>query len=262
MNHEILKHLPGNFPWQVRWYSTLPSTNDLAKEMGKGGAPHGTVILADSQTKGRGRMGRSFHSPAGSGIYLSMLLRPECSASDLMHLTCAAAVAAADGIQAATGLRPGIKWTNDLVVEKKKLGGILTELSLDSQGNVDFAVVGIGINCTQNTEDFPEELQGMATSLWLCTGQTVDRDAVIAAILVALQNMWERLWDCTSILCQYRRDCITIGQEVSLVRGEEIRHGKALAVDDAGGLVVQFTDGQVQTVSSGEISIRGMYGYI
>ena len=115
MKANIQNHLPGDYPWQnhIIWYDNIDSTNTKAKEMAANGAPHGTAILADHQTGGRGRMGRSFHSPAGKGIYLSLILRPNCPARELLHLTCAVAVAAADGIQAATGLRPGIKWTND-----------------------------------------------------------------------------------------------------------------------------------------------------
>lgn len=264
MKNTVLSHLPASYPWQgnLYFFDTLDSTNTRAKQMALDGAPHGTVLIANTQTGGRGRMGRSFHSPAGSGIYLSMLLRPECSAAKLMHLTCAAAVAAADGIQAATGLRPGIKWTNDLVVGKKKLGGILTELSLDSAGNVAYAIIGIGINCTQLTDDFPDELQSIATSLQLATGQAADRAAVIGEILIALQAMWEKLEDPAATLCRYRQDCITIGQDISLVRGDEIRHGKALDIDDTGALIVKFSDGQTGTVDSGEVSVRGMYGYI
>lgn len=264
MKDLIISHLPASYPWQgnLYYFNTIDSTNTRAKEMAAQGAPHGTVLIADSQTGGRGRMGRSFHSPAGRGIYLSMLLRPKCLAKELMHLTCAAAVAAADGIQAATGLRPGIKWTNDLVIGKKKLGGILTELSLDGSGNVEYAVVGIGINCNQNTDDFPEEIKQIATSLQLATGKTINRAAVIAQILVALQNMSESLQDPAATLDRYRTDCITLGQEISLVRGGEVRHGKALDVDNQGALVVEFADGSKQTVQSGEVSIRGMYGYV
>ena len=264
MKDLIISRLPASYPWQgnLYYFDTVDSTNTRAKEMAAHGAPHGTVLIADTQTGGRGRMGRSFHSPAGSGIYLSMLLRPACPARDLMHLTCATAVAAADGIQAAIGLRPGIKWTNDLVAGQKKLGGILTELSLDSRGNVDYAIIGIGINCSQQPEDFPGDIRTIATSLALASGKTVDRAAVIAHILVALQKMSENLMDADSTLARYRADCITIGREISLVRGDEIRHGKALDVDNEGALVVEFSDGQIQAVQSGEVSVRGMYGYV
>ena len=264
MKNLIISHLPASYPWQGNLYcfNTIDSTNTRAKELAALGAPHGTVLIADSQTGGRGRMGRSFHSPAGSGIYLSMLLRPECPAKDLMHLTCATAVAAADGIQASTGLRPGIKWTNDLVVGQRKLGGILTELTLNSQGNVDYAVIGIGINCNQQITDFPDDIRQIATSLAAATQKTIDRAAVIAHILVALQKMNENLLDSTAPLTRYRADCITIGKEISLVRGDEVRHGKALDVDNDGALVVEFSDGQIQAVQSGEVSVRGMYGYV
>ena len=264
MKDLIISRLPASYPWQgnLYYFDTIDSTNTRAKEMAAQGAPHGTVLIADSQTGGRGRMGRSFHSPAGSGIYLSMLLRPRCPAKDLMHLTCAVAVAAADGLHSATGLRPGIKWTNDLVVGKKKLGGILTELSLDGSGNVEYAVIGIGINCNQGAEDFPDEIRHIATSLQLATSKSIDRAAVIAQILVALQNMSENLQNPASALDRYRADCITIGQEISLVRGDEVRHGKALDVDNEGALVVEFADGIKQAVQSGEVSIRGMYGYV
>ena len=229
--------------------------------MAANGAPHGTVVLADQQTGGRGRMGRTFHSPAGSGIYLSLILRPGCPAKELLHLTCAVAVAAADSIQASTGLRPGIKWTNDLVVGTRKLGGILTELSLDRLGNVEYAIVGIGINCSQTDADFPEEIRQIATSLALCTGKKTDRASVIAALLVGLQKMSQTLSSPHETLVRYRADCITIGKEISVVRGDENRHGRALNVDEFGALIVEFSDGHTESVHSGEVSIRGMYGY-
>ena len=264
MKHEILSCPSASYSWRgnIHHFESIDSTNTEAKRMASAGAPHGTVIIADSQTGGRGRMGRSFHSPAGNGIYMSMIIRPDCPAQNLLHLTCATAVAAADGIQNATGLRPGIKWTNDLVVGERKLGGILTELSLDSTGNVAYAVIGIGINCNQTAGDFPREIADIATSLHLCTGQQIQRSAVIAHILVALQRMCKNLCDAESVILRYRRDCITIGKQVSLVRGDEIRHGLALDVDENAALVIRFSNGEVQTVNSGEVSIRGMYGYV
>ena len=264
MKDLIISHLPASFPWQgnLYYFNTIGSTNTQAKKMAADGAPHGTVLIADSQTGGRGRMGRSFHSPAGTGIYLSVILRPNCPATDLMHLTCATAVAAADGIEKATHLRPGIKWTNDLVVGRKKLGGILTELSVKNDGNVDYAVVGIGINCGQTAGDFPVEIAEIATSLFLSTGNLPCRASVIAQILVELEKMCDDLQNAEAVLSRYRQDCITIGQEISLVRGDEIRHGKALDVDKTGALVVAFADGHIEAVNSGEVSVRGMYGYV
>ena len=264
MKNEILSYLPASFPWRgnIHHFDTINSTNTRAKEMAAAGAPHGTVLIADSQTGGRGRLGRSFHSPAGTGIYLSVILRPSCPATELMHLTCAVAVAAADGIEAATSLRPGIKWTNDLVVAKKKLGGILTELSVNQTGMAEFAVVGIGINCGQKAGDFPPEIENIATSLHLCTGKQIDRANVTAQILLALEKICGQLQDAEAILGRYRKDCMTVGQEISLVRGDEIRHGKALDVDKEGALVVEFSDGHIENVASGEVSVRGMYGYV
>ena len=164
---DILSHLPKDYPWRelLHHFPTLDSTNDRLKAMARQGAPQGSVIIADHQTAGHGRLGRSFHSPAASGIYLSALLRPQCYPTELMHLTCAAAVAMCDAVENAAGFRPGIKWTNDLVYDKKKLGGILTELGFTSDGRVDYAIIGIGINCCQQTEDFPQEIRSIAGSL-------------------------------------------------------------------------------------------------
>ena len=221
------------------------------------------MVLSDHQTVGHGRRGRSFLSPAGVGLYLSILLRPACPPTRLMHLTCAAGVAMCNAIEESVGFRPGIKWTNDLVFGKRKLGGILTELRLNSQGLVDYAIVGIGINCCQSYQDFPPEIREIAGSLSMVTGQTVDRFRVAAAELDALYAMSQGLLTRQeAILVQYRRDCITLGQEISLVRGEEVRHGKALDIDGEGALVVLFPDGHTEAINSGEVSVRGMYGYV
>lgn len=226
------------------------------------GAPYGTVVIADSQTGGRGRLGRTFYSPAGNGVYLSVVLRPNLRPQQLMHLTCATAVAACNAVEIAVGIHPGIKWTNDLVVNCKKLGGILTELSIKADGFVDYIIIGIGINCGQKAEDFPPEIANIATSLSLYAGQSVDRGRLAAAIIDSVAHMAEVLENADAFLPQYRADCITLGQDISLLRGDEVRHGKALDVDKNGALIVQFADGRLETVTSGEVSVRGMYGYV
>ena len=265
MLNSVLSHLSPAYPWadRVRYFPSLSSTNDLLKTLARQGAPHGTAILAGHQTGGHGRLGRSFHSPEGMGIYLSLLLRPNCSPLELMHLTCATGVAMCDAMETATGLRPGIKWTNDLVYGKKKLGGILTELGLSPEGKVDYCIIGVGINCRQRAEDFPEPIRPIAASLDMVTGQKNDPAALAAAMLDALARMDSRLLtEKAAILDAYRSDCVTIGQEISVVRGDEIRHGTALSVDEEGALVVRYDDGTVCAVNSGEVSIRGMYGYV
>ena len=173
MKNKILSQFTTECPWRdtLYWYDTVDSTNTLAKQLAKEGAAHGTVLIAGAQSAGRGRLGRSFSSPAGMGVYLSVILRPGCKPEELMHLTCAAGLAACDGVNRAAGIHPEIKWANDLVFEGRKLGGILTELGIDSAtGTVAYAIIGIGINCNQAPQDFPEEISGIATSLKMITG--------------------------------------------------------------------------------------------
>lgn len=264
MKQEILFSLPGDHPWQnhIVYYDCIDSTNDKAKALAKSGAPEGTVVVAGMQTAGRGRLGRSFHAPAGLGLYFSLILRPNCPPEQLMHLTCAAAVAACNAVEQASGYRPGIKWTNDLVAEKQKLGGILTELSVNAQGIAEWAIIGIGINCRHQKEDFPAQLQDMAASLLQITGKSISPARLAAELMISLLDIRQRLLeDKDGILTDYRQDCMTLNRQVVLVRGDEKRYGTALDIDSDGGLVVRFEDGSIQAVQSGEISVRGLYGY-
>lgn len=207
-------------------------------------------------------MGRTFQSPAGAGVYLSVILRPNCKPTELMHLTCAAGVAMMDAVESASGIRPQVKWINDLVVGTKKLGGILTEMSLE-KGIVDYAVIGIGINCLQRASDFPPEISSMATSLSMIIEKTVLPEVLAAAMTEALWKLDAVLFTQKELLmARYRQDCITLGKEIQVIRGDTVLPGKAVDMDDDGGLLVQYPDGSVQTVSSGEVSVRGMYGYV
>lgn len=265
MKDAILTALPAGHPWRdtVHWFETIPSTNDFAKQLARQGAPQGTVLIAGHQTVGRGRLGRSFHSPEGMGIYMSVILRPDCGPGELMHLTCAAAEAACDAVEQTAGIRPGIKWINDLVWQKRKLGGILTELVLTPKGTLDSAIIGIGINCCQEQSDFPADIRHIAGSLAMASGTAPDRAALAAAMIEALHRMDEGLLTCRAdMLEQYRRDCITIGQEVVLLRGDQRQYGIAVDIDSSGALVLRYPDGTTEAVNSGEVSVRGMYGYV
>ena len=263
MKQEILSAL-GPHPWAetLQYHDCLESTNDLAKALADKGAPEGTVIIAGQQTRGRGRMGRSFLSPADCGIYLSVILRPQCTADKLMHLTCAAGVAVCSAVAHATGYRPGIKWINDLVADGRKLGGILTELSLAPDGHVRYAVVGIGINCHQKPEDFSAELENIAISLDTVTGERTDRATLATAMVTQLEIMRNSLLaNKNAVMEQYRKDCVTLGRQITVLQGNQSMSATAVGLDDDGGLLVRYEDGSCGTVATGEVSVRGLFGY-
>lgn len=262
----VIRELLGKHPWSdlIHIFDEVGSTNTLAKNLATQGAPAGTVIIADRQTGGRGRLGRSFLSPGDAGVYFSLILRPNCPPGALMHLTCATAVAMCDAVDNAFGFRPGIKWTNDLIADHRKLGGILTELSVNPKtGLVDWAVVGVGINCRQQETDFDESIRFMACSARMITGQDADRNRLAAEMIRCFSRMNRVLLSQRKeMLERYRSLCLTLGQQVSILTGDRVEHGTALSIDDEGALVVRLTGGEIRTVTSGEVSIRGLYGYV
>lgn len=236
------------------------STNTYARRLAAEGAPAGTVVLAERQTAGRGRLGRTFLSPAG-GLYCSVILRPDAKPEALMHLTAAAAVAAMRAVESSCGLTPKIKWPNDLVCGRKKLCGILTELSVEAESRiVDAVIVGIGINCNQT--EFDPAIADMAASLQLETGRPVDRNLLAGNLIHAMYALSLTLFsEKESWLRRFRENCMTVGQDVKLVRGDEVRLAHAEGVGPDGELLVTFADGTAEAVTSGEVSVRGMYGY-
>lgn len=263
MLKEIIENLSLENPWRdrIQFFETITSTNDVLKQLANQGAPEGTVLVADCQTGGRGRLGRTFLSPSQVGIYLSVLLRPACKSSELMHLTCASATATCTAIQEAAGFRPGIKWTNDIVYKNRKLSGTLTELSIQPDGSTAYAIIGTGINCNQM--DFPPEIRDIAGSLKMATGRQIDRALMAAKLIDALYDTNQRLLTRKAeIIAAYRQDCVTLGRKISVIQKDRVRHGTALDVDEVGALIVRFDDGSVETVNSGEVSVRGMYNYV
>lgn len=263
MKYEIFSILPGDHPWAEYLHieNCLPSTNQELKRLANAGAPQGTTVIAREQTAGRGRMGRSFYSQKDTGLYFSCLLRPNCAPTDLMHLTCAVGVAVCQAVERAAGVKPQIKWINDLVLNRKKLGGILAELSIDSEtGLVSYAVIGIGINCLQGT--FPEELSQVATSL-LIEGNPCTPARLAACLIAELEKL-----SCTLLTEKgkwmelYRRLCITLGKEVKVLVGQAAYTGTATDITPDGSLLVVRPDGTKTAVSSGEASVRGLFGYV
>lgn len=246
------------------YHMTIDSTNTHLKQLALEGTSEGTCVLSSEQTAGKGRRGRSFHSPAGLGVYMSVLLRPALSISQIMELTPWVAVAVCQGIFQCTGVSAQIKWTNDIVVNGKKLCGILTELGLESDAEcLDYVVVGIGTNLAKG--DFPPEISSIATSLEEVCGHSVDQSDFCVALLQSLDRMYQNFPEKKEeYLDYYRNACISTEKEVQVHRGEQIRPAFATHIDEEFRLCVRYLDGnkESEALATGEVSVRGMYGYV
>lgn len=234
--------------------SETDSTNNVLKDLATKGASHGTVVIADYQTLGRGRQGRSFFSPRGTGIYMSILLRPDLELQKSVRITSMAAVAVARAIRKLTGLEAKIKWVNDIFIHNKKVCGILTEASPDTVRNtLNYAVLGIGINVGPVT--FPEELQTIATSIQNECSLPVTRNALIAQILSELAASCHTLQD-GSFLEESKQYSILLGKEIDIL-GENGKRTRAKAVDlDSYGHLIVEINGKKELLHSGEVSVR------
>ena len=263
VEREIRRRLsPGAGCPDLRCLEEVDSTNSYLKREALSGAPHGTVAVANGQSAGRGRMTRSFQSPPGKGVYLSILLRPHLPPMDLMGVTGMTAVAVCGAVERAAGVRPGIKWTNDLVLNGRKICGILTEMALETEsGLTQSLVIGAGVNVSHTPEDFGPEVSRMATSL-AQEGYRVSRSALAAAMIEEFNRLGEALGgDASHWVDAYRRDCVTLGRPVRLLWTDRQVRGEALDIDEQFGLVVRLEDGSETTVRTGEVSVRGLYGY-
>lgn len=242
---------------RIELFDTVDSTNTEASRRAALGAPEGTIIIASRQTGGRGRQGRAFASPAG-GVYLSIVLRPNIPVDALGPVTLRAALAAVDAVEQAAGVRPQIKWTNDLILGMKKLGGILTELSVAPDGTVEHLIVGVGINVRR--ADFDPSLQAIATSLEEQTGSEIAPEAVAAALIRALHLL--AFPGSPDDLARYRAACVTLGHPVKIVRGSSERFAFAEDLAPDGALLVRYEDGSREAVTAGDVSVRGLCGYV
>ena len=242
-----------SFQLDVR--KTVTSTNTLAKEMAIAGAPEGTVLIATEQTKGRGRMGRSFYSPDSTGLYLSLILRPELDLNDSLLITTSAAVAVAKAIERLTNNKVDIKWVNDLFMNGKKVCGILTEASLNIEnGGLEYAVLGIGINVT--TKEFPDDINDIAGSIFSDKPENKPITSILAAeVLNNLSAYMDNLTD-HSYLLEYKKRSYLIGKDLFVLKGNETKPAQAIDIDDSARLIVEYLDGTREALSSGEVSVR------
>ena len=250
---------------RIDCFDSIDSTNAYLKRVALEGAPDGTVAVAAEQTVGRGRRGRSFQSAAGKGVYLSVLLRPSLTPAQLLPLTGLVAVAMCRAVTRVSGADVQIKWTNDLVLNGRKLCGILTELSLEGEsGALQSVVVGIGVNVSQTRQDFDGEVADIATSLLRETGRSIPRAQLAAAMIEELDALYTSLMagKTAGYLEEYRRRCVTIRREVQLLWQDTREKVTALDVDEEFGLVVRRADGSTETIRTGEVSVRGLYGYV
>lgn len=242
-------------------FDTLDSTNDYGKNLAKQEHVHGTLIVADTQTAGKGRRGRIWQSPKGSTISMSLCLEPKLPTERVAGLTLVMALAVAEAVLEVTDVIPKIKWPNDIVVNGKKICGILTEMCfVDSHYAV---IIGVGINV--NTESFPEEIKGIAGSLKTESGREISREKLITAVMKHFEEFYtkyEQTQNLSLLKERYEALLVNMGREVQVLDPKDAYRGVAKGITDEGNLVVICQDGKEKEVYSGEVSVRGLYGYV
>ncbi len=251
-----------SFGRQVVFFSEIDSTNQKAKLLGEEKKPEGTLVVADRQTLGKGRRGRHWESPSGQNIYMSLLLYPEVPTATAPQLTLVMAMAVATALQESYQLEVGIKWPNDLVVNGKKICGILTEMSVEAEF-INHVVIGVGINVDQ--EEFPAEIAEKATSLKVETGISVARSALIAAIMKNFESYYEEFMEqgnLGKLKADYNGLLLNKDKEVRISTPKEDYTATGLGITDTGELLVRLADGSQQEIYAGEVSVRGVYGYV
>lgn len=239
---------------RIVYFEETDSTNEVAKRLAREGAEEGTLVVAEAQTKGKGRLGRQWLSPAGEGLYFTLILRPPFPPQRAPQMTLIAAVAVARALSEATGLEVKIKWPNDILVNGRKVAGILTEMVADMD-RIHYLVVGIGININQEKEAFPSEVAEIATSLRAELGYSLSRLPVLVKCLSELERVYE-VWlkeGFGPLLAEWKRFSHTLGQWVRVNVGEEIVEGKALEIEEDGSLLIQQKDGSFYRVIAGDV---------
>ena len=246
----------------VAFFEETVSTNNEIRSLAEQGAPHGTLAVAERQLGGKGRRGRIWTSPAGVGIWMSMLLRPQIDPMAASMLTLVMALATRKGIENATGLKSEIKWPNDLVLNKKKICGILTEMSTELM-EIQYVIPGTGINVNQT--EFPDDIKATATSLRIESGKVQKRSEIIAAIMEAFEGYYDTFietQDMSGLIEEYNANLVNLGNEVCVLDPAGEYRGVSEGINKEGALLVRLSDGTLKEIISGEVSVRGVYGYV
>lgn len=247
---------------QVAFFEETDSTNNEIRRLAEQGAPHGTLAVAERQLGGKGRRGRVWTSPAGVGIWMSMLLRPQIDPMAASMLTLVMALSTRRGIEKATGLKSEIKWPNDLVLNKKKICGILTEMSTELM-EIQYVIPGTGINVNQM--EFPDDIKATATSLRIESGKIQKRSEIIAAIMEAFEGYYDTFietQDMSGLIEEYNANLVNLGNEVCVLDPAGEYRGVSEGINKEGALLVRLSDGTLKEIISGEVSVRGVYGYV
>lgn len=253
---DIKARIKGDIGREIFFYKTVGSTNTIAAGLAEKGAAEGLVVLAESQEKGRGRLGRSWVSPPGVNIYMSIILRPKIEPKDATIITIMAAVGCTIALRRITDINVTIKWPNDLVISGKKLGGILTEMKTDPVGKIS-AIIGIGINVNADTDVFPPDVRKIATSVKNETGISYSRTEIIAEILNEIDK-WYRILKGRGkklLLSEWQRLTSTLGREVNVTVGKETFTGLAESLNDKGMLILRLPSGELKRISAGDLTI-------
>jgi BirA family biotin operon repressor/biotin-[acetyl-CoA-carboxylase] ligase len=241
----------------IRVFEQTTSTNDVIEKLARDGVKEGVVVFAESQTKGRGRLGRKWISPAHKGLWFSILLRPDLRPQETTQLTVASATALRRAIQSETGLKPEIKWPNDILIGGKKVAGILTELSAELD-KVRYVILGIGIDVNLDAGEFPAELKKIATSLKIEAGETISRAELATAILRELDEDYSRICGgkFSAVADEWEENCVTIGKNVTVQIGERKIRGRAELLDDDGALLLRTEHGHLERITGGDVTLE------
>jgi BirA family biotin operon repressor/biotin-[acetyl-CoA-carboxylase] ligase len=241
----------------IRVFQQTTSTNDVIEKLARDGVKEGAVVFAETQTRGRGRLGRRWLSPAGKGLWFSLLLRPDMLPQEATRLTVASATALRRAIAMFEGLEPQIKWPNDILLRGRKTAGILTELSAELD-HVKYVVLGIGVDVNLNASEFPEELRKVATSIKAELGRSVSRAELAVSILKELDRDYGRLaaGDFAAVADEWEEHCGTLGQNVLIRTGERRLRGRAESLGEEGALLLRTEHGMIERVTGGDVTLE------
>lgn len=249
---------------EIIYIDSVDSTNSYGKRMAEDDFTDGTVIIAEEQTSGRGRLGRSWVSPKGKGIWMTIMLKPDIKPDQASQITLIAAMAVLKGIKAICDMDIMIKWPNDIVVNGKKICGILTEMGAEIE-KINYLCVGIGINVNSDKSDFTDKAVDIATSIKIAKGVTVERKKLIAKVLDVFESYYSAFLMRGSVefmVDEYKKSLANIGKEVRLITKDGEISAKAEDITAEGHLIVRLYDNTIMEISSGEVSVRGIYGYV